>query len=396
MGSSRKNSFYKIGLLIFVLLLSFTLCILVYNYFEKILFEKLAAVVGVVARNSKDMEIKAMNQLKSQHSQYTDIGKEVLGRYGYSSFGFIFMKDKAKVIYSSFLFSFLIAFIFYVNIKISSRNKKSSAEKLKEYLETINKGDYSLSLNIDEDFAIVSDELYKTIVNLRELKEQAIRDKVNLKDNMADISHQLKTPITSINIMAELMEDCESKEENKEYIQRLSKQIARLGDLTNSLLTMSKLDTNTIEFKNDMVDIKNMIEFATEPILYLIEKKNIELNIIGDDLHIKGDTYWLSEAFLNIIKNSVEHIGEKGEINIYLKSNPIFNEVRIEDNGSGFLREDLPYIFKRFFKGKNSNKDSIGIGLSMAKTIIKKHNGEISAGNRKDGGVRFNVKFYFH
>lgn len=394
MNSSEKKLVYKIGLLIFILLISFTFSVFIYNFFEDILFEKLATVVGVVTESSKDLEVKVMNQLKPEDSQYTFMGKETLEKYGYSRGRFIFLKDKKRVISISLISSILITFIFYINMEISNRNKKRNIEMLKNYLERINKGDYSLSLTIDDDFSILSDELYKTIVTLRELKEKAIQDKINLKDNMADISHQLKTPITSIYIMSELMESSDSKDENKEYIHRLNKQITRLETLTSSLLTMSKLDADTTPFKNDTLDIKDVIDLAIEPIMFLMDEKNIKLNIIGEKIIIKGDVYWLSEAFLNIIKNSVEHLEEGGEIDIFLESNPIFTRVRIEDNGSGFLNEDLPYIFKRFYKGKNSNKDSVGIGLSVARTIIGKHGGEIFVENRKGGGARFNLKFY--
>lgn len=394
MNSSRGKLFYKIGLLTFILLLSFLFSILIYHFFENIFIGRLSNVIGVVTENSKDLEVKVMKELKAEHSQYDSIGKETLAKYGYGHAGIIFLKDKKKVIYISLMFSVLITLISYINMKVLNRNKKMNIEKLKDYIERTNKGIYSLSLNIDEDFSILSDELYKTLVMLRELKENAIKDKINLKDNMADISHQLKTPITSINIMSELMEGDHSKNENKEYIYRLNKQITRLEVLTNSLLTMSKLDADTIEFKKDTLDIKNLIDLAIEPIMFLIEKKNIKLNIIGENITIKGDAYWLSEAFLNIIKNSVEHLEENGNIDIFLKFNPIFTEVRIEDNGSGFLKEDLPYIFRRFYKGKNANKDSVGIGLSMARTIIEKHNGGITVENRREGGARFEVKFY--
>ncbi|WP_406241959.1 sensor histidine kinase [Tissierella carlieri] len=394
MSSSRKDLSYKAGISIFILLLSFIFCILIYNLLGHMLFEKLLTVIGVVAESSKDMEILAMSQLKSEDSQYIAIGKEVLKRYGYSSTKFIFLKDKKTVIYISFLFSILVGSMVYINMRILSNNRKRNIEKLKNYLERTNKGEYSLNLNIDEDFTILSDELYKTVVSLRELREQAVQDKINLKDNIADISHQLKTPITSINIMAQLMEGNEHNKETQEYIHRLNKQIIRLESLTNSLLTMSKLDADTIEFKKEIINIKNVVDLAIEPIIPLIEKKNIGLNIIGQDISIKGDAYWLGEAFLNIIKNSAEHLEANGKIDIFLEANPIFTEVKIEDNGNGFSKEDLPYIFKRFYKGKNSDKDSVGIGLSMARTIVEKHSGEISAENKVEGGARFKVKFY--
>lgn len=394
MNSFTKSIFNKVILIGFVFLLSFLISIRIYNIYEKMLFEKLATVIGVITENSKDIEVKTMAQLKPESSQYTSLGKESLKKYGYKDSSFVFLKDKDKVIYMSLLFSTITTSLFYISLYTSRRNKIKNIEKLKDYLERINSGDYSLNLEIDDDFSILSDELYKTIIALRELKEKAVQDKIALKDNIADISHQLKTPITSINIMSELMENSYSKEESLEYIQRLKNQIIRLEALTTSLLTMSKLDAGTLEFKKENVDIRNLIDLAVEPIMFLIDKKNISLNIEGKDVQIEGDAYWLSEAFLNIIKNSVEHLEENGQINVFIQSNPIFAQVQIEDNGSGFLDNELPYIFKRFFKGKNANKDSIGIGLSMARTIIEKHNGEIIAENIKEGGARFKIKFY--
>ena len=394
MDPLNKSLLYKISSLIMILLLSFLFSMTIYNYHENLLFDKLATVVGVVAEDSKNLEILAMNQLKSDSSQYTAVGKDILGNYGYNDDKFIFLKDRKEVIYVSIIFSLFLTILYFISMEIFNRNKRRNIKKLKEYLENINKGKYLLNIAVDEDFAIVSDELYKTVVVLRELKEKADKDKSNLKNNIADISHQLKTPITSINIMSQLMEDSDSKDENKEYIHRLNKQIERLEELTNSLLTISKLDADAIQFKEKNIDLKEVMDLATEPILPLIEKKNIQLSIIGDDSNIQGDIHWLSEAFLNIIKNSVEHIDHNGKIDIIINANPIFKEIIIEDNGTGFVKEDIPYIFNRFYKGKNANKDSIGIGLSMAKLIIGKHNGEIHVENRNHGGARFKIKFY--
>lgn len=394
MDNLNKSLLYKIVLLVMVLLLSFLFSILVYNYYEKILFDKLSTVVGVVAEESKELEILAMNQLKSNSNQYTIVGKETLDKYGYNDGRFIFIKDKRKTILLSLIFSFSIATLFFIGMEVLSKNKIRNINRLREYLENINKGDYFLNIDVDEDFAILSDELYKNVVNLRELKERAIKDRVNLKDNIADISHQLKTPITSINIMSQLMEDSRSQGENQEYIYRLKKQIKRLETLTSSLLTMSKLDADITLFKEEIIDLRDAVDLAIEPILSVIVKKNIKLNILSYNASIIGDMNWLSEAFLNIIKNSVEHMDDNGQIDISITSNPIFKQIIIEDNGIGFVKEDIPHIFNRFYKGKNSSKDSIGIGLPMARAIIKKHNGEINAENREDKGARFIIKFY--
>lgn len=394
MARLNKFPWYKALLLVMVLLLSFFFSIFLYNYYENILFDKLSTVVGVISEDSKELEILAMNQLKSNSDQYSIIGKDTLDKYGYSHGKFIFIKDRKNIFLLSIIFSFCITILCGICMETVSRNKRRNVNELKEYLENINKGNYSLNIDVDKDFAIVSDELYKTVVTLRELKEKAVKDKMSLKDNIADISHQLKTPITSINIMSQLMEDSCSENENQEYIHRLNKQIQRLELLTSSLLTMSKLDADTIKFTKEMVKLKDIIDLGIEPIVSLIEKKNITINILDDNSSIEGDIYWLSEAFLNIIKNSVEHMEDNGNIDVLISSNPIFKQIIIEDSGVGFLKEDIPYIFNRFYKGKNAKKDSIGIGLAMSKLILTKHNGEISVENKKDGGARFRIKFY--
>ena len=394
MGRLNKSLWCKISLLVMTLLLSFFFSIFLYSYYENILFDKLSTVVGVVAEDSKELEILAMNQLKSSSSQYSIIGKDTLNKYGYSNGRFIFVKDGKNIFLLSIIFSICITILCGICMGILSRNKRRNANRLREYLENINKGKYSLNINVDKDFAIVSDELYKTVVTLRELKENAVKDKMSLKDNIADISHQLKTPITSINIMSQLMDDSSSKNENQEYIHRLNKQIQRLEVLTDSLLTMSKLDTDTIKFTKETIKLKDIIDQGIEPIVSLIEKKNITINISDDKSSIEGDIGWLGEGFLNIIKNSVEHMKYNGKIDILISSNPIFKQIIIEDDGIGFLKEDIPYIFNRFYRGRNAKKDSIGIGLAMSKLIFTKHSGEISVENKKDGGARFRIKFY--
>ncbi len=395
MNNLNKSLLYKIVLLVMVLLISFLFFIIGYNYQESILFDKLSTVVGVISEDSKELEVLAMNQLKSSSGQYTIIGKDTLSKYGYNDGKFIFIKEKKQTIFLSLIFSFGITTLCFISMEVLNQSKKRNTNQLKEYLEDINKGNYSLNIHVDEDFAVVSDELYKTVVTMRELKEKAIKDKVNLKDNIADISHQLKTPITSIHIMSQLMDDSESKDENQEYIHRLKKQIERLEVLTNSLLTMSKLDADATQFKEEIINFTDIINMATEPILPLIEKKNIKFSIVEENATIKGDIHWLSEACLNIIKNSAEHTDVDGQIDIIINSNPIFREIIIEDNGVGFIKEDIPHIFNRFYKGKNADKDSVGIGLPMAKTIIEKHGGEILVENREDRGARFKIKFYF-
>lgn len=393
MNNKIKGRFLKLGLPVMVFLISFILFNLTYHLAENIFFEKLATAIGVTAaEGSKDLEVLIMNQIKTEESPYMDSGKEILKKYGYDSAGFI--EIKRKVIYTNIVFSSFTAISIFLYMKIWERNNRKNIDSLTRYLDDTRKGNYSLDLDIHEDFSMLSDEIYKTVVNLREIKEEAVKGRLRLKDNLSDISHQIKTPITSIQLMTELMESSGSEEETNEYIYRLNSQVERLESLASIILTISKLDADTIEFDIQDVNIKDTIKSAEDAIKSLLEKNSISLSIYGGDVYITGDAYWIREAFLNIIKNSAEYMDDGGEIHIFIEKNPIFTGVIIEDQGRGFLKDDLPYIFNRFYKGKNSNKESIGIGLSMSKAIIGKHGGEITAENRAEGGARFKIKFY--
>ena len=265
---------------------------------------------------------------------------------------------------------------------------------LSGYLDRIMEGQYD-TLMKDDTGSALGDSIYKAVVLLREEREQAQRAKENLADNMADLSHQLKTPAASIGLTLSLLKKKAWDEETKQDIGRMEGQVGRLQHLVGTMLTLSKLDAGVLELEEKAFDLEEMLVDAVQPFVRQMEEKGICFGIQGaDGISLSGDFGWCSEAFGNIIKNCVEHTPERGDISIVCRDNPIYTEIVIQDNGGGFDEADLPRLFERFYRGAGSSKDSAGIGLSLAKSIIEKENGTVTAENTETGGAGFYIKFY--
>ncbi|NMF06680.1 sensor histidine kinase [Clostridium beijerinckii] len=296
----------------------------------------------------------------------------------------------------------MISFIAFVILFVSSfwfiKREYGELEKLSGYLRRICNGEYSLDIRDNEEgeLSILKNEIYKVTLMLSKQGELLKKEKIQLADAISDISHQLKTPLTSMRVMSDLLSDNDLEAEKRiEFTNNIEMQLDRMQWLLTSLLKLSKIDAGTVSFKKDRVAVSELIRKSIEPLLIPIEIKNQTLVIEGgSNVSFIGDLYWTTEALINIIKNCIEHTGEDGRISILFDENPLFTEIKILDNGSGIEKEDLPYIFKRFYKGKNAGEDSVGIGLAMAKTIVTSQNGDINVSSRKNEGTCFIIKFY--
>ncbi len=296
----------------------------------------------------------------------------------------------------------IISFIAFVILFVSSfgfiKREYRELEKLSGYLRRICNGEYSLDIRDNEEgeLSILKNEIYKVTLMLSKQGELLKKEKIQLADAISDISHQLKTPLTSMRVMSDLLSDNDLEAEKRiEFTNNIEMQLDRMQWLLTSLLKLSKIDAGTVSFKKDRVAVSELIRKSTEPLLIPIEIKNQTLVIEGgSNVSFIGDLYWTTEALINIIKNCIEHTGEDGRISIFFDENPLFTEIKISDNGRGIEKEDLPYIFKRFYKGKNAVEDSVGIGLAMAKTIVTSQNGDINVSSRKNEGTCFIIKFY--
>jgi signal transduction histidine kinase len=246
------------------------------------------------------------------------------------------------------------------------------------------------------ELSILQSEILKLTVQFREQSWALKQDKIYLADSIADISHQIRTPLTSINILLSLLSNPDlTGQRRQELIKEMDILLSRIDWLVTVLLKISKLDTGTVKLKSETVYVDELIERAVDPIAIPIELRGQDLVIqIQEGASFKGDLSWSVEAIENILKNCMEHTQKGGKINISAQENSIFTEIIISDNGPGIDLEDLPHLFERFYKGKNSSRQSIGIGLALARMIITNQNGTIKAENRKEGGARFIIRFY--
>ena len=271
-------------------------------------------------------------------------------------------------------------------------------EKLSSYLRRISSGDFSLDVrdNYEGELSILKSNIYKVTIMLSEHSSLLQQDKVKLTNAISDISHQLKTPLTSLMVMSDLLSDKKLDESKRmEFTRTIRVQLERIEWLVSSLLKLSKIDAGTVHFKKDKVIVHDLIQRSVQPVLVPMDIKQQKLHISGDEtITFQGDLNWTSEAIINILKNCVEHTEEGGKIAITFSENALFTMITIKDNGKGIAQEDLPYIFKRFYKGKNAGEESAGIGLAMAHSIIKSQQGDIEVKSVRGMGTTFEIKFY--
>ncbi len=298
----------------------------------------------------------------------------------------------------STLLVFILSLLLMGSSLLFTRWRYRELDKLSVYMGEISNGNDTLDVrdNQEGELSILKNNIYKVTLMLSEHRSLLQRDKVQLTDAISDISHQLKTPLTSMTMMADLLSDPNlSPAKRSEFTHHIRVQLERIDWLVSSLLKLSKIDAKTIPFKKDRIPVKNLIQKALEPVMIPMDIKGHTLSIVGDDnVSFIGDFNWTAEAVINILKNGVEHTPEGGAIAITFSENALFTEVIIADNGKGIPKEDLPYIFKRFYKGKNAAEGSIGIGLAMAHSIVANQNGVIDVTSDGETGTQFRIKFY--
>lgn len=289
------------------------------------------------------------------------------------------------------IFGSMLTVLFYINMK----KRYERLQELNRYLELVCSGHYDLNIadNTEGELSILQNNLYKIIVRLQSQNEMLKKDKLSLADSLADISHQLKTPLTSMMVMADLLKE-ESNDKNSEFITIIENQLEKMKWLISNLLKLSKLDAGTAKFDHEEIYLKEIIDESVKPFLIIMDIKNITLDIDVKNYRIKGDRNWSIEAFGNIIKNCVEHMEDNGTLMIMTENTSIYTAVRIIDDGCGIAKEDLPHIFERFYHGKNASEDSVGIGLALSKTIFEKEKGRISVSSVEGQGTTFEVRFY--
>lgn len=296
------------------------------------------------------------------------------------------------------IFTFILCLMFILSHFIITYKRYTKIAQLSNKIDKILHGKDFIDLNeySEGELSILQDEVQKLIIRLKEQAEMLKKEKVYLADSLADISHQIRTPLTSINILLSLLSKKELPyKKRQELVNETEMLLSRIEWLISALLKISRLDAGTVTLQRKTVLVSELIKLSIASIAIPLElrEQQIEVNINGDETY-KGDLSWSVEAIGNIIKNCMENTQKGGKITIQAEENPIYTEIVISDNGPGIDREDLPHLFKRFYKGKNAGSHSVGIGLALARTIIANQNGTVKAENKMDGGAKFTVRFY--
>lgn len=277
-----------------------------------------------------------------------------------------------------------------------TKRRYKNLNDLNDYLSLVCKGIYDMNIddNTEGELSILKNNLYKVITLLQSQNEYLKNDKLYLADSIADISHQLKTPLTSMMVMCELLENEENPDKRQEFVAVINNQLSKMKWLITNILKISKLDADATEFKREEVSISKVLDDSLKPFVLTAELKNIAIQNGANDFVFNGDESWTVEAVSNIVKNCLEHTNDGGKIIIASDSTNLYNKLTISDNGCGIAKEDLPHIFERFYHGKNSSKDSVGIGLALAKTVFEKENASVSVESEQDRGSVFEIRFY--
>lgn len=289
-----------------------------------------------------------------------------------------------------------LGIILIIIFTVVTKRRYKNLNDLNDYLSLVCKGIYDMNIddNTEGELSILKNNLYKVITLLQSQNEYLKNDKLYLADSIADISHQLKTPLTSMMVMCELLENEENPDKRQEFVSVINNQLSKMKWLITNILKISKLDADATEFKRDEVSISKVLDDSLKPFALTAELKNIAIQNGANDFVFNGDESWTVEAVSNIVKNCLEHTNDGGKITIASESTNLYNKLTISDNGCGIAEEDLPHIFERFYHGKNSSKDSVGIGLALAKTVFEKENASVTVESEQGRGSVFEIRFY--
>ena len=396
-----KKSMIKI---IFIIVLALIVMGL-YQYYQYRTYttnfnNKIGSIIANIEKNYPNI---TTNELMEILNSENDVDTNLFKSYGIDLNKESILLNNNKSFYIFLISTLIIILIFIallliVFLKYNS-NKDKKLKEITKYIEEINNRNYRLDIddNTEDELSILKNELYKTTIMLKEVAENSVKDKVNLKESLSDISHQLKTPLASITIMIDNILDNPDmdKESRIDFVNNIKRQIYNINFLINSLLKLSKLDANTVKFLNKEEKVEDILNQVVENVSTISDLKNVKINMQGNTKSkVYCDVKWQVEAISNILKNGVEHSKEGGVVDIYFEENKIYSQIKIKDYGVGIDSEDLPHIFERFYKGKNSPNDSIGIGLALSKSIIEKNNGNIEVSSKSDKGTEFVIKYF--
>ncbi len=419
--SGQKNILVTFGVVLSVSLVASTVSVLLAScHYSRFQFDLLNAICGEVVEQAPETKNIVSAALKKSIGGNPDgVSEEgVLSVLGYRTSDFSGAASQQNILFAAM--GFLTGILLFI-VTFLYRNKIEAIRirTLVEYLEQVNTGRAAiLSASGEDDFSKLEDEIYKTVTFLYQTKDRAVRAKNDFAENLSNIAHQIKTPITSISLSVQMLKQnasdtfplchilqdngtnghpcCESFILYNKHLEQIGKQLLRLTYLEEALLVISRIDAGTLHLQRDEVDVFTLLVLAADNLqeLFVNSCTSVEIPEQGEML-VTVDLDWTMEAVMNLMKNCMEH-SPGGRVYCSYAQNPLYTEILIWDDGEGFAKEDIPHLFERFYRGKNACEGGIGIGLALSKEMIERQNGTIRAKNKPDGGALFEIRFYSH
>ncbi len=393
--SGQKNVLVTFGFVLSVSLIVSAVSVLFVSYhYSRLQFDLLNVICGEMA----EQEPETKNIIAAALKEYTGgnpdraAEEDMLSALGYRISDFSGSACGQNALFAAMgILTGILLFISTFLYRNKIENMRIRA--LAEYLEQVNTGKAAiLSASGEDDFSRLEDEIYKTVTYLYQTKDSAVQAKNDFAENLSNIAHQLKTPITAISLSVQIMK----QNIDNRHLEQVEKQLLRLTHLEEALLVLSRIDAGTLHLQRDEVDVFTLLVLAADNLqeLFASSRTSVDIPEQGEML-VTADLDWTMEAVMNLMKNCMEH-SPGGMIHCSYAQNPLYTEILIWDDGEGFAKEDIPHLFERFYRGQNASEGGIGIGLALSKEMIERQNGTIRAQNRSDGGALFEIRFYSH
>ncbi len=357
-------------------------------YYRYVCFHILGGFCESMIEENPDSRQAILELLKTHDFHMT--GENILSNFGYypSNLGI----TDTTALWIAVLAFFAGGTLFLFTFCYWHRKSDARIQALTGYLEKINTGVQGLVFeSSDDEFSKLQDEIYKTVTELYQTREEALTARNNFAENLSNIAHQLKTPITSISLTVQMAKEHLGNARTAE----IERQINRLMHLEEALLLLSRIDAGTLVLDRKQTDVFTILSLASDNLYELFMQNGVLIDIpeMGE-MNTNVDLNWTMEAVMNLMKNCMEATETGTAVHCSYEKNPLYVQIRIWDEGEGFTKEDLPHLFERFYRGEKTENTGIGIGLSLSKAIIEMQNGIIRAFNLPNGGACFEIRFY--
>lgn len=347
--------------------------------------------------------MKVLTSNSSDSSEYQEKGREIFRQYGlyedletklFPLLNNHISSFNQTILWGMICFGLILFLANYIQYKIIFNKIKQLTSTAKKIID----GDYSVTINENKE-----GEIAKLAVSFRSMKDvirknmkDLLVEKEFLGQMLQDISHQLKTPLSTISIYNEmlLMEDL-PRQQQVQLLQNNEMQISRMNVLIQNLLKVAKIDAKAVSFDKEPLNLVNTINEVLSRLENIINERDLSIDWDGtEEVVVIHDKLWMQEALMNLLKNAIEHSKPGEKITLQVMDTPIYTELVIQDFGEGIAAEDLPHIFNRFYKASNSKKhDSTGIGLALTKAIIEAHQALIKVESVKNAYTKFTITF---